>query len=159
MGKIENSYLVKRGTDSYATVASKFSGVKILSVTGFFEKGEPVNIYTAQWTDSQNEDYMVTTEVSGTPTVIRKNVDLEVTFVVSDRYASIDVASVHDTFISYVTNGAFWLKSLYADRQVECVCLSSYKPTQAKLGRSNGNYITGTVKLHTLGAPTAVPTQ
>lgn len=153
MGKIEDSYLVKRGSANYATVASMFNGLKVLSVTGFFEKGEPVNIYTAQWNDSQQEDCMVTTEVSGTPTVIYKNVDVEITFIVSDKYATINVASVHDSFISYVTNGAFWLKSLYAGRQVECVCQTSYKPTQVRLGRKSGNYILGTIKLHTLNAP------
>lgn len=158
MGKIEDSYLVKRGNANYAALSSMFSGLKVLSVTGFFGKGEPVNVYTAQWTDSQREDCMVTTDVNGSPTVVYKNVDIELTFIVSDRYADIDVASVHDSFISYVTNGAFWLKSLYSGRQVECICLSSYSPTQTKLGRKSSNYITGTVKLHALDAPSSAPT-
>lgn len=162
MGKIENSYLVKRGNESYEALASKFDGLKILSISGFLEKGEPVNIYNEQYVDNQEDEFLVTTidEVSQQEVVIRKNIDLDISFVVSDKYSNtlINVQDVHDSFISYMTNGKLWLKSLYVDREVECACLSGYKPTQKKLKRDFGNYITGTLKLHTLNEPTTVST-
>lgn len=162
MGKLEDSYLVKRGTSSYATIAEMFNGVKILKVDGFLERGDAVNIYNEQWVDNQADDFLVTTidPTSLQEVVIRKNVDIEITFVVSDKYANslINVQDVHDSFVSYMTNGKLWLKSLYVDREVECACLDPYKPTQTKLKRNFGNYITGTLKLHTLNIPSTVST-
>ena len=174
--KIEDSYLVKKGSDSYATIASKFNGVRILKIDGYLAKGKPINIYTAQWVDNQTEDCIVTLEDSSThaPIVIRENVDLDITFIVSEKYftptqqtPTIDVAAVHDSFVDYMTTGEVYLKSLYVNREVRCICLKEYKPTTTKLNRPtaasfNGgqntiafgqNYIIGTISLHTLTAP------
>lgn len=174
--KIEDSYLVKKGSDSYATIASLFNGVRILKIDGYLAKGKPINIYTAQWINSQTEDCIVTLKDSQTnaPIVIRENVDLDITFIVSDRYftpsqqtPTMDVRATHDSFVDYMTTGELMLKSLYVNKEVRCICLKEYKPTTTKLKRAinasyNGgqntitfgqNYIMGTISLHTLTSP------
>lgn len=155
MANIENEYLVKRGDGEFATIASLFSGVRILKMDGFLAKGKPVNIYTAQWVNSQTEDYMVTDTVvvDGVEydAVFRENVDIDVTFIVSDKYGAADVRTAHDAFIAYMTDGALLLKSNYVDRILRCVCLKEYSPTTQKLKRPSGkNYIIGTITLHSL---------
>lgn len=163
MDRLENSYLVKRGDQEFVAISSLFAGVRILKIDGFTSKGKPVNIYTAQWVDSQTEDYMVTKQVTEQVTednvtsevtydvVIRKNVDLSITFMVSDKYGATDVRTMHDSFISYMTDGELYIKSEYSERTMRCVCLEDYKPTTEKLKRASGsNYIIGTIKLHTL---------
>lgn len=122
---------------------------------GFLAKGKPVNIYTAQWVNSQTEDYMVTDTVvvDGVEydAVFRENVDIDVTFIVSDKYGATDVRTAHDAFIAYMTDGALLLKSNYVDRILRCVCLKEYSPTTQKLKRPSGkNYIIGTITLHSL---------
>lgn len=154
-----NRYFVKNKlTDTFTDITTMFNGVAILSITGLLSKGKPVNIYTAQWNDSQKEDFMITTlDDEGTSVVIRENVDIEVTFIVGRRYASsrnIDVRSLHDTFVNYMTNTDIWLRTSYLNnRYVHCVCLKEYKPTTIYLGRGDNSYIMGTITLHALEAP------
>lgn len=155
MADIANEYLVKRGSEEFATIASKFSGVRVLKIDGFTSVGKPINIYTAQWIDAQGEDYMVTSqvEVEGTTydAIFRENVDLEITFIVGDKYGATDVRQQHDAFVAYMTDGALYIKSQYTDRTLKCVCLKEYKPTLIKLKRPQGqNYIMGTLTLHSL---------
>ena len=155
MANIANEYLVKRGSESFATIASKFGGVRILKIDGFTSVGKPINIYTAQWVNSQGEDYMVTSqvEISGTTydAIFRENVDLEITFIVGDKYGANDVRQQHDAFIAYMTDGALHIKSNYTDRTMRAVCLKEYKPTTIQLKRPQGrNYMMGTLTLHTL---------
>ena len=136
-----------------------FDGVAELKLDGMLAKGEPVNVYTAQWIDSQQEDFMITTlDDNDNPVVIRKNVDLELTFIVRQKYATgtIDVQTVHDNFVDYFTGSDVWLKSSYVgNKYVHCVCLKEYKPTTVKLGRGDNSYIMGTITLHCLDAPTS----
>ena len=136
-----------------------FDGVAVLKLDGMLAKGEPVNVYTAQWIDSQQEDFMITTlDSSDNPVVVRKNVDLELTFIVRQKYATgtIDVQTVHDNFVDYITGSDVWLKSSYVgNKYVHCVCLKEYKPTTVKLGRGDNSYIMGTITLHCLDAPTS----
>lgn len=159
MNDLKNTYFVKTRQDgAYIDVTTLVDGVRVLKVDGFFKQGEPVNIYTAQWINEQGEDFMVTTkDGNDNPLVIRKNVDIEITFIVSGRYATdpfIDVAAQHDAFIGALTNGDVWMKSLYADKEVHCVCLYDYEPTTVKLKReTQSSYIMGTIKLHALDAP------
>lgn len=157
MADIKNEYLVRRGTQAFATISSLFDGVRVLKIDGYTNKGKPVNIYTAQWVDKQNEDYMITTTQTiddvDYDVVIRENVDLDITFIVGDKYATgvLNVRQQHDAFIAYMTDGALYIKSNYADRTMKCVCLKDYKPTIEKLKRPAGkNYIMGTISLHTL---------
>lgn len=158
MADIANEYLVKRGSASFATVASMFAGVRILKVTSLNAVGKPTNIYTAQWVNAQAEDYMITSKelINGVETdvIYRENVDIEVTFIVGDKYGASDVGVSHDAFVAYMMGGEIHLKSNYANKAVRCVCLKDYKPTTEKMKRPNGNnYIIGTITLHALDVP------
>ena len=150
-----NTYYVKRALgDTWTNLLSLFDGLRILRIDGFMNKGEPINVFTQQWISSQKEDYLVTAkDENNVPIVIRKNKDIDITFVVSDKYATgeIDVRAMHDAFIAYMTDGAIYLKSNYAERALRCVCLKDYKPTLVKLQRGSAkNYMTGTLTLHAL---------
>ena len=154
-----NTYFTKNSESaSWEDITSKFDGVRILRLDGFLAKGKPINIFTQQWLSNQKEDFLITTlDCSNNPVVIRENVDLDLTFIVRRKYATsaIDVQSVHDSFVSYMTNSDVWLKSSYVGNKcVHCVCLKEYKPTTVKLQRGNDSYIIGTITFHTLDAPT-----
>lgn len=152
---LSNKYFIKRlSTDEWEDISTKFRGVKILSCDGFNERGEAVNVYNEQWVDSQHEDFLV---ASDNGVVVRKNVDLSLTFICGTRYGASDTQVCHDTFIDYITrNGDFYIKSRYAGKEAHVACLKQYKPTTQKLHRGIANsYIMGTVELHTLDEPSA----
>ncbi len=153
-------YQIKNeGTGAFQNIETLFDGVRILKVDGMLAKGKAVNIYTAQWIDSQEEDFLVTTlDGSGNPIVVRENVDIEVTFAVRQKYANstIDVMQVHDAFVDYMTGSDVWIKSSYmGNKYVHCVCLNDYKPTIVKLQRGDNSFVMGTITLHCLDAPSA----
>lgn len=166
-----NTYFVKKTAGgTFQDITSLYSGVRILKMDGFLAKGKPVNIYTAQWVNEQEEDYLITKTATvnnvEVPVVIRENVDIEMTFIVKRKYAAsdIDVQTVHDNFVDYMTSSDIYLKSAYfGNKYVHCVCLESYQPTDVKLNRKNYNansqvtvdnsYIIGTLKFHCLDTP------
>lgn len=157
------TYQVKNTqSGSFANIETMFNGLRILKMDGFLAKGKPVNIYTAQWIDSQEEDFLITTisETTNNPVVIRENTDIEITFIIRKKYAtnpsvSFDVQSVHDAFISYMTDTDVWVKSSYVNNKyVHCVCLKEYKPTTQKMKRGDKSWIMGTITMHALDAPT-----
>ena len=154
-----NTYFTKNSESaSWEDITSKFDGVRILKMDGFLEKGEPINIFTQQWLSNQKEDFLITTlDEHDNPVVIRKNVDLELTFIVRRKYATtnINVQTVHDNFVNYITGSDVWLKSSYVgNKYAHCVCLKEYSPTTIKLERGDNSYIMGTITLHCLDAPT-----
>ena len=158
MNYSKNRFFVKNTqSGTFRDITTMFDGVAVLKLDGMLAKGEPVNVYTAQWIDSQQEDFMITTlDGNDNPVVVRKNVDLELTFIVRQKYATgtIDVQTVHDNFVDYITGSDVWLKSSYVgNKYVHCVCLKEYKPTTVKLGRGDNSYIMGTITLHCLDAP------
>lgn len=160
MNHSSNRFFAKNTeSGTFQDITTMFDGVAVLKLDGMLAKGEPVNVYTAQWIDSQQEDFMITTlDDNDNPVVIRKNVDLELTFIVRQKYATgtIDVQTVHDNFVDYITGSDVWLKSSYVgNKYVHCVCLKEYKPTTVKLGRGDNSYIMGTITLHCLDAPTS----
>ncbi len=145
-------YYVKNAPNlGFVDVASRFAGVRILSITGVAAKGKAVNVYNAQWMESQQEDFMITTNNG---TIIRENVDIEVTFIVHNRYATnnIDVKTQHDNFVKYMTDTDVWIRTAYQNNVIaHCVALDGYEPTTMKLQRDNdANYALGTIKLHCL---------
>ena len=155
-----NTYFTKNSESaSWEDITSKFDGVRILKMDGFLEKGEPINIFTQQWLSNQKEDFLITTlDEHDNPVVIRKNVDLELTFIVRRKYATtnINVQTVHDNFVNYITGSDVWLKSSYVgNKYAHCVCLKEYSPTTIKLERGDNSYIMGTITLHCLDAPTS----
>lgn len=159
MNELRDKYFVRKSTDdAWEDITTKFDGVKVLSITDFNTRGKSVNIYNAQWITelTQDEDYAVGTEDGqGNPIVLRENIDISITFIVGNKYATtaIDVVQVHDTFVDYITDGALYIKSKYTNKEVKCVCLDEYKPTTEKLQRGNMSWMMGTIKLHTLAKP------
>lgn len=158
MNHSSNRFFAKNTeSGTFQDITTMFDGVAVLKLDGMLAKGEPVNVYTAQWIDSQQEDFLITTlDDNDNPVVIRKNVDLELTFIVRQKYATgtIDVQTVHDNFVDYITGSDVWLKSSYVgNKYVHCVCLKDYKPTTVKLERGDNSYIMGTITLHCLDAP------
>lgn len=158
MNYSKNRFFVKNTqSGTFQDITTLFNGVAVLKLDGMLAKGEPINIFTQQWLSNQKEDFLITTlNDNDNPVVIRKNVDLELTFIVRQKYATgtIDVQTVHDNFIDYITGSDIWLKSSYVgNKYVHCVCLKEYKPTTVKLGRGDNSYIMGTITLHCLDAP------
>lgn len=147
---LKQAYYVKNTQNgTFQDVATKFQGVRILSVTGVAAKGKAVNVYHEQWMDSETEDFMITTNNG---TIIRENVDIEVTFLVRQQYATsvIDVKTQHDNFVKFMTDKDVWIRTSYQNNVIaHCVCIDGYEPTTMKLKRDvNANYALGTIKLH-----------
>ncbi len=147
MADIATKYYVRRGDQEFATIASLFGGVRILKIEGMTGVGSAKNIYTASWVDSQSEDYMVVGD-----SVVRENVDINITFIVSNKYGAVDVRQQHDAFVAYMTDGELYIKSDYTGRTLRCVSLKDYKPTTVHIKRegSGNDYIIGTISMHTL---------
>lgn len=159
MNASSGKYFVKRSLgDSYQDVTTLFDGISILSLSGFDEVGDSVNIFTQQFVDSQTEDFLVTKVEQGRDVVIRKNIDIALTFIVGRRYTNklISERLVYDAFVDYVTNGDFYIKSVYANKEAHVICLKGFKPTAVKLNRGWGSYIMATIELHTLDNPNTV---
>lgn len=158
MNDSRNRYYVKNTENgTFQDITTMFNGVAVLKISGFLDKGKPVNIYTEQWIDNQEEDFLITTTENNVPVVIRENTDLELAFIIRQKYATstINLMTVHDNFINYMTGSDVWLKSAYVgNKYVHCVCLKEYKPTTINLERGDKSYIMGTITMHTLNSPT-----
>lgn len=142
-------YIKNTQNGNFQDITSLFDGVRVLAVEGVAQKGKAVNVYNEQWMDSQDEDFMITTNNG---IIIRENVDIQVTFLVHNRYASdtIDVKTQHDLFVNYLTQTDVWIRTAYQNNVIaHCVCIDGYEPTTMKLKRNeNTDYALGTIKLH-----------
>ena len=148
-----NRYFIKRRFgDTWVDITTLFDGIKVLSITGMNEIGEAQNVFTQQWIDSQEEDYLLAGE-----TVVRANVDLTMTFIAGTRYSSngsVDTQTVYNSFVSYVCNdGDFYIKSTYTGKSAHVVCLKGIKPTTERLHRGSSSYIIATATLHCINQP------
>lgn len=142
-------YIKNTQNGNFQDITTLFDGVRVLEVKGVAAKGKAINVYNAQWMDSQTEDFMITTNNG---IIIRENVDIEVTFLVHQKYAQddIDVKTQHDSFVNYLTSKDVWIRTAYQNNVIaHCVNIDGYEPTTMKLKRdSNANYALGTIKLH-----------
>lgn len=158
--ELKGKYFIKTSENgTYRDLAEIVDGLRILSVSGFLSRGKATNIYTAQWIDSQAEDFMITAKDSnGNPVVIRENVDISVTFIIGKRYASgnIDPMMQYQYFTNMVCGKDVWIKSLFVGREVHCIALENFEPTTINLQRGANSYILATIKFHTLDTPKAV---
>ena len=148
-----NRYFIKRRfSDTWVDITTLFDGIKVLSITGMNEIGEAQNVFTQQWIDSQEEDYLLAGE-----TVVRANVDLTMTFIAGTRYSSngsVDTQTVYNSFVSYVCNdGDFYIKSTYTGKSAHVVCLKGIKPTTERFHRGSSSYIIATATLHCINQP------
>lgn len=160
MNDSRGRYYVKNTENGiFNDIATQFDGVAVLKITGLSNRGKPINIYTAQWINSQQEDFLITnTDENNNPVVIRENTDIELTFIVRKKYATnqsgFDVLGTHNAFVEYMTNSDVWISSTYMQNSyAHCVCLKEYTPTTVNLDRGDNSYMIGTITLHTLDAP------
>jgi hypothetical protein len=159
MNNSRGKYFIKRASgDTYTDITTMFDGVAVLSLDGMGGVGDSLNVFTQQWVESQTEDFKITKQESGSDVIIRKNVDITLTFAVGRRYTNklISERLVYDAFVDYVTNGDFYIKSVYANKEAHVICLKGFKPTAVKLNRGWGSYIMATIELHTLDNPNTV---
>lgn len=148
---------------SWNDFADYFTGLKILKISGFNDIGDAVNIFTQQWTDSQTEDVMVTTkkrvqQQRFVDWVIRENVDLTVSFIVSERYnpfydpvdPTTHTQHLYTNFAYLFSHrmGVFYIYSAYAKAYAKVALLKGIKITTEKLNRGKNSYILGTMTLH-----------
>lgn len=157
--KISDKYFVKlKESENWQDVTKLFDGINILQISGFNEKGDAQNIYTANWINSSKEDFMVTTQDEyDKDVVIRSNVDLTMTFVAGTRYSTnnnVDTQTAYNNFVDYIcNNGDFYIRSLYAGKYAHVTCLKGVKVTTEKLHRGIESYILASATLHTLDVP------
>lgn len=154
--KLLNKYYLKNtSSGSYTDVTTLFDGVNILSVSGMTQRGKALNIYEAQWQDGST-DFQIVSD-SPTQTIVRENIDVEITFVVGPRYATnlvgFDAQTKYDAFVDYLCNTDVWIKSAYVGKVVHCVNLDGCEPQTVKLKRGTETYILGSIKMHTLETP------
>lgn len=152
MDGLKNKYFVKNtASGTFADVTTLVDGVRVLQIEGMAARGKAINVYNQQWMDG-SEDFLITMMDDGdTPVIIREHMDIKVTFLVKQKYATntIDVLTQHNAFVNYMTNTDVWLKSAYMNNMVaHCVCLDNYEPTLLKLKREEESFALGTITLH-----------
>lgn len=162
--ELTHKYFVK-DNGNYVDICTKFNGVRVLKITGFNTLGKPVNVYTEQWVGSQQEDFMIATEVNGTPKIIRENSKLTLTYIISRKYASglgantpYDVQAMNDSLVSFLTDTDVWLASDYVGKQVHCYADGEVQEKTIKLKRGDSSYIIGEISFHALDKPAAFTT-
>lgn len=154
---LKGKFFIKHKNEAYMDVVDKFDGIKILSIEGINDIGEATNIYHEQWIDSDKEDVCITTydEEEQDYVVVRKNTDINLTFIVSPKYATItqnfNTRQQHDSFIDYMCNsGEVFIRTAYEGKEAHCIALEGYKPTTIKLQRGRNSFILGTITLHNI---------
>lgn len=150
---LKNKYFFRNNTsENWSDVTVLFTGVKILSITGFNEVSDAINIYCEQWVNSEQEDFLISNEDDqGNAKIVRKNVDLSLTFICGERYGALDTQTTYDAFVDYIAkHGDFYIKSVYTNKIAHVICLSGIKPTVEKLHRGDKSYIMATATLHVL---------
>ena len=158
MATTRGKYFIKRAeSDVWEDIAVKFPSVNVLSIEGMGEIGDSTNVYNEQWADSSVEDFQITSTQDNPSTreIIRKNVDLSMTFICGERYGAQDTQTCYENFVSYIARqGDFWIKSGYTGLQAHVVCLKGFKPTTQKLQRGTKSYMMATAPLHCLAPAT-----
>jgi len=154
--KLLNKYYLKNtSAGSYVDVTTMFDGVNILAVSGMTERGKALNVYSEQWMTGET-DFQIVSD-SQSPTIVRENVDIEITFVVGPRYATtttnFNAQSVYDSFVNYMCATDVWVKSAYVGKAVHCVNIDGCEPQTVNLHRGSETYILGSIKMHTLETP------
>lgn len=152
---LERKYFFKKQvTDAWQDITDAFKGVKVLSIDGFNELGDSVNIYAEQWIDSNTEDFYIVGE-----NIIRKNADLSMTLIISRRYLDevlhdfFDEQETYNKLVDELIGSDFYIYSEYTRLQAHVVCNKGFKPTTTDLHRGVKSYILVTIPLHLLDKP------
>mgnify|MGYP007056171808 CR=1 FL=1 len=157
MATATGKYFIKRKeSDVWEDIAVKFPSVNVLNISGMGGVGDSLNVYNAQWLSSEQDDFQVTTtDTQGNPVIIRKNTDIELTFICGERYGAIDTQECYDDFVAYIAKqGDFWIKSGYTGLMAHVISMKGFQPTTQKLHRGTRSYITATAPLHCLAPAT-----
>lgn len=156
--ELTGKYFVRKSTSAaWEDVTTKWAGIKILSINGFNEQGEAINVFKQQWMDGTEDITVTEQDGQGNDIIRRANVDLKLTFIVSRRYAPTEIneKTVYDNVINYMCKtGAFYIKSVYTGMQANVISLKAVKPTAQKLNRGNNSFILTTIELHCKSEPT-----
>lgn len=156
--ELTGKYFVRKNASAaWEDVTTKWAGIKILSIDGFNEQGEAINVFKQQWMDGTEDITVTEQDGQGNDIIRRANVDLKLTFIVSRRYAPTEIneKTVYDNIINYMCKtGAFYIKSVYTGMQANVISLKSVKPTVQKLNRGNNSFILTTIELHNKSEPT-----
>jgi hypothetical protein len=156
--ELTGKYFVRKSASAaWEDVTIKWAGIKVLSVDGFNEQGEAINVFKQQWIDGTEDVDVTEQDEQGNDVIRRANVDLKLTFIVSRRYAPTEIneKTVYDNVINYMCKtGAFYIKSVYTGMQANVISLKAVKPTAQKLNRGNNSFILTTIELHCKSEPT-----
>ena len=156
--ELTGKYFVRKSTSAaWEDVTTKWAGLKILSIEGFNEQGEAINVFKQQWMDGTEDITVTEQDGQGNDVIRRANVDLKLTFIVSRRYAPTEIneKTVYNNIINYMCKtGAFYIKSVYTGMQANVISLKAVKPTVQKLNRGNNSFILTTIELHCKSEPT-----
>ena len=156
--ELTGKYFVRKNASAaWEDVTTKWAGLKVLSIDGFNEQGEAINVFKQQWMDGTEDIVVTEQDGSGNDIIRRANVDLQLTFIVARRYASTEINEkvVYDNVINYMCKtGAFYIKSVYTGMQANVISLKAVKPTVQKLNRGSNSFIMATIELHCKSAPT-----
>lgn len=156
---LTGKYFVRKSTSgTWEDIATKFSGCRILSITGLDELGDAINVFRQQWMDGSEDVAVTEQDGQGNDVIRRANVDIRVTLIVSRRYSSsaIDEQTVWNSIKTYMCKqGSFYIKSSYDNLKAHVICLKSVKPTDKKLNRGEGSFILATIELHCMEEPSA----
>lgn len=134
-------------SDDYLSFEERWPGLSLYFINNFDKEGKAKNISTQSWLNSDKEDVNIPNKVCF------EQPDIDFTFIVKDSFNDIDVSSIHDDYIFTMRTGRVLIKSLYAMKEAEFICLSDYNPTLTHLRRTKGqNYILGTITMHRISS-------
>ena len=134
-------YMQKSLTIEPYDIEQEFIGLRISKITGINSKGQPMNIFTRKWSDSNTMDVYIPT------TITYDFPEVEMTFLMTDNGNILfDLRDEHDRFISYI-QGITYFFDYYRNRRVKLLMNSAYEPSAEMYGRPAGhNRVMGTIK-------------
>lgn len=134
-------YMQKSLTIEPYDIEQEFIGLRISKITGINSKGQPMNIFTRKWSDSNTMDVYVPT------TITYDFPEVEMTFLMTDAGNILfDLRDEHDRFINYI-QGITYFFDYYRNRRVKLLMNSAYEPSVEMYGRPAGNNrVMGTIK-------------
>lgn len=153
---INKYFFKKEANDDWQDFSTAYKGVRVLRIEGLGELGDAVNVYSEQWMESQEEDFLIT---GSSGKIIRKNVDLSMTIIISRRYIDdslidfYDEMEMYNTLVDELLSEDFYIHSEYTKLQAHVVCNKGFKPTTMDFQRGRKSYILVTIPLHCLDKP------